>query len=163
MVDEIKVILDITKTRPQSKRECFLKFAALNRLNALVKKDVYKGVIKYWQIKPKVYELVKAVFEAGHREFFDAIYWDKAEKCIYINIYGLQFCYHNVTFDGLNDDDKNYITSYPQTWEGLRLQPVSEAIYNKALEIQGDDLKEDEIQGIIALLKKDISDGKETI
>ena len=75
MVDEIKVILDITKTRPQSKRECFLKFAALNRLNALVKKDVYKGVIKYWQIKPKVYELVKAVFEAGHREFFDAIYW----------------------------------------------------------------------------------------
>ena len=163
MVDEIKVILDITKTRPQSKRECFLKFAALNRLNALVKKDVYKGVIKYWQIKPKVYELVKAVFEAGHREFFDAIYWDKAEKCIYINIYGLQFCFHNVTFDGLSDDDKSYITAHPQNWEALKLQPISETIYMKGMEIQKENLTEGAVQRIISDLKDEISNGKETI
>lgn len=163
MAEGIDILRDITMTPPLSKRECFLKFATLNMMNALVKTDEYKGVVKYWQIKPKVYELVKMILETGHKEYFDSIYFDKNEKCIYIVIYSLQFSYHNVTFDGLNDDDKNYITSYPQTWEGLRLQPVSEAIYNKALEIQGDDLKEDEIQGIIALLKKDISDGKETI
>lgn len=165
MAEEIDQLRDIIKTPPQSKRDCFLKFAALNRLNALVKDEKYKNRVRYWQIKPKVYEQVKAILESGHKDFFDSIYYDEKEKpaCIYIVIYGLQFCFHNVQFEGLDDDNKQYIRENSQTWEGIRLQPASEAIYTKALEIQEEDLKEEEVQSIITQLKKNISDGKKSV
>lgn len=153
---KIAILLDCIKAAPQSKRECFLKFAVLNELNALVKQTEYKSLVKYCQIKPKVYEQIKMVLENGHKEYFDSIYYDQEHQCVFIVIYGLQFCFHRTVFDGLNQECKDYITKIPQIWEGLRLQQKSEDILLKAIEIQHKNIFDQDVDRIILELKKNI-------
>lgn len=156
---EVAELLSLINSVPKTKRECLLVFAALNRLNALVKQKEYEGLIKYWQIKPKVYELIKSLLDNGGKSFFDAIYYDSEEKCVYIIIYGLQFCFHNVSFEGLTFEQKTYITNTPQTWEHFRLQLASKIIYDKAKSLQESSISDDSILNNMLELKKEIPNG----
>ena len=64
------------------------------------------------------------------------IYVSNNEDVVYIKIFNFQFSFHNVgnssVIEGYKKNNKNVI----QEWEGLKLQPISVIIFDKALELR---------------------------
>ena len=144
----VEEILNHAQMEVQTKQELFLRLCALNNLNALVKKKENKGILGYGMIKPKALQLAIDLEEKGKSGLCEEIYVKEVEDCLYIRCYGLQFSFHHINV-------KVLVKNYPQLcnanaiWDGVKLQPVGEALYSLANEAMKEDYDEEIIKGRI--------------
>ena len=124
----IEVVKSDARIEIHNKQDLFLKLCSLNYLNALVKKDEYKGKIGYEMIKPSVIWTVKTLMKDG--------------------LLGL--C-EELTVNP-NDDSVMLIEEWPELsnkeakWDGVRLQPVAKELYELAKDIVQSKLDEDDVK-----------------
>lgn len=130
VIDEV---LNRAKMPVRTKQELFLRLCSLNYLNALVKKKDFKGVLGYGMIKPEALQLAINLMKNNQSSLCEEIYVKEKEDCLYIRCYGLQFSFHHVNV-------KVLVNNYPQLsndnakWDGVRLQPIAEPLYDLAKE-----------------------------
>lgn len=120
----------------------------MNNLNALVKKKDNKDVLSYGMIKPQALHLAIDMEEKDQSDLCEEIYVKEEEYCLYIRCYGLQFSFHHINV-------KVLLNNYPQLcnanaiWDGVKLQPVGEALYSLANEAVKENYDEEIIKGRI--------------
>ncbi|WP_343614121.1 hypothetical protein [Flavobacterium sp.] len=126
---------DYIKRKPESTEEFFLIVCAMNLINAGIKTKEFKEYIHYGMLKPRVSKLLLAILEDTERQFDIQFYINESQQCAYIEIYGLQFGFHNIT---IYDELKIFINSAenkPVEWKGIRLQKVANELFNYAVKI----------------------------
>lgn len=131
-----------------TKQELLLRLCALNLLNALVKQEEYKKALHYGMIKPKVFYLIKNLASKNQLGLCDEIYIKPSENCAYIRCYGLQFGFHNIDAKALEEDFPQ-LTNENGKWDGVRLQPIANQLYDLAKEAVEQNLDENEVKNRI--------------
>ncbi len=113
--------------------DVFLLLSSVNLLNAAIKRTAYKNLLHYGLIKGKATRLMVHLVCMDFTEYGADVYINPAEKCAYVEIFGLQFSFHNI---GLNDhlgafagSDRNRI----KPWKEIRLQRVAGELFNLAV------------------------------
>lgn len=129
---DLEEILHYAGSPVSTKQELLMRLCALNLLNALVKKEEYKGKLNYGMIKPKVFYLIKNLASKDMLGLCDEIYIKPSENCAYIRCYGLQFGFHNINAKAL--EEYSQLTNEDGVWDGVRLQPIAEKVYGLAKE-----------------------------
>ena len=152
VIDEV---LNRAKMPVRTKQELFLRLCSLNYLNALVKKKNFKGVLGYGMIKPEALQLAINLMKNDQSSLCEEIYVKEKEDCLYIRCYGLQFSFHHVNV-------KVLVNNYPQLsndnakWDGVRLQPIAEPLYDLAKETLEQGLEDEvAVERIKALLTQE--------
>ena len=120
----------------ENEEDAFLYFASLNVFNAYVKQN--KGKVSYG-FKNNVLSAFDALIMNGIPATYD---YDKKEKLLIVNIKGMQFSFHNVLPSSKMEFVKNYRRTEhdyykQQEWEGIRLQPIAESLFNFANNLKG--------------------------
>lgn len=150
----VEEILNHAQMEVHTKQELFLRLCALNNLNALVKKKENKGVLNYGMIKPKALQLAIDLMKNDQSGLSEEIYVKEEEDCFYIRCYGLQFSFHHINVKVLAKD-------YPQLcnanaiWDGVKLQPIAEALYSLANETIMENFDEDTVKDRIKTILSD--------
>lgn len=137
----VEEILNHAQMEVHTKQELFLRLCALNYLNALVKKKENKGVLNYGMIKPKALHLAIELEENGQKGLCEEIFVKEDEDCLYIRCYGLQFSFHHINVKVLAKD-YSQLCNANAIWDGVKLQPVAEALYSLANEAVKEDYDE---------------------
>lgn len=132
---DLEEILHYAGIPVSTKQELLLRLCALNLLNALVKQEEYKGKLNYGMIKPKVFYLIKNLASRDQLGLSDEIYIKPSENCAYIRCYCLQFGFHNINAKAL-EEEFPYLTNEGGQWDGVRLQPIADTLYNWAKEVE---------------------------
>ena len=149
----IHEIIENSKLPISTKSKLFLRLCALNLLNKLVKDDIYKKEIGYNIIKSSVLYMVLNLLRYGKDALTEQIAYKPGENCIFIRCYGLQFGFHKV-------DKKPFEKEFPKiidgnvVWDGVRLQPIGEPLYELAKDICKYDLDEQKIYERIEFIKQ---------
>ena len=116
----------------QTPDDYFLFFASLNLINAYIKQDnAEESISKSYSFKQHVSKGIEAILTwqpEGIKCFYD-------KNLAIINIEGLQFSFHNVEISNLMIDKKDSLEAI--TWEGIRLQPVANLIFEFATALPG--------------------------
>ena len=118
-------------------QDAFLYFASLNLLNAYVKK--HRKEISYG-FKGKINPGIDSII---NNEIEGVLFgYDEDEKCTLVNASGLQFTFHGMVLSDLqkkarNVDDTNHKYYTVEEWEGLRLQPLAEKVFEFAEQLEG--------------------------
>ena len=119
-----------------NREDAFLYYSSLNLLNTYVKQN--KNVSYYFK------SCVTSAFDSIIENNLDAsFYYDTNEHLLIINIMGLQFSFHYVKLSAKMNFAKNFKNKLskeyykPQNWEGIRLQPVAESLFNFANNLEG--------------------------
>lgn len=149
---DLEEILNIAGKPVGTKQELLLRLGALNLLNALVKHEEYKKVLNYGMIKPKVFYLIKNLASRDLLELCDEVYIKPSENCAYIRCYGLQFGFHNINAKALEEEFPQ-LTNEKGVWDGIRLQPIAENLYDFAKEVVKQELDE---KTVIAIIKNKV-------
>ena len=126
---------DHINRKPESTEELFLIVCAMNLINAGIKTKEFKEHIHYGMLKPKVSKLLLAILKNTEGQFDIQFYINESQQCAYLEIYGLQFGFHNIT---LYDELKVFINSSenkPVEWKGIRLQKIANELFNYAVKI----------------------------
>ncbi|MGL4520398.1 MAG: hypothetical protein ACRCUJ_12185 [Phocaeicola sp.] len=120
----------------KSKNDLFVALSALNLLNAAVKIELFKEQVGYGFIKPAVSRIIQHCMKSNESNFFDDICYDAKRKCAYLRCFGLQFSFHNVNTNCIDDEIITLISEHSPVWDGVRLQPVALELYQLAKECQ---------------------------
>ena len=142
---EIEAVKSNARIEIHSKRDLFLKLCSLNYLNALVKKEEYKGKIGYGIIKPSVIWTVKTLIKDDLKGLCEDLAVNPDDDSVFIRCYGLQFSFHHV-------NSKMLIEEWPELkdqeakWDGVRLQPVAKELYELAKEVVKSNLGEVDVK-----------------
>lgn len=147
----LEEILSYAGKPVSTKQELLLRLCALNLLNAQVKQEKYKGKLNYGMIKPKVYYLIINLASKDLLGMCDEVYIKPSENCAYIRCYGLQFGFHNINAKALEEEFPHLINE-KGTWDGVRLQPISQQLYELAREAMEQNLEQRAIEDRIQLL-----------
>lgn len=112
----------------------FIIVAALNLLNAAIKKDNLKSALYYSYIKTNVSKV--ADFYLSNKNQFDGstVYYEKERKCILFNIWGVVFSFHQV-----KETTKilNLAANFdPIIWPGIRLQRIAQFVYEYGKQLE---------------------------
>lgn len=121
--------------KPESTEELFLIVCAMNLINAGIKTKEFKEHIHYGMLKPRVSKLLLAILKDAERKFDIQFYINELQQCAYLEIYGLQFGFHNIT---IYDELKDFINSSENKaveWKGIRLQKIANELFNYAIKI----------------------------
>lgn len=154
--EELEKLENHAKIAVQTKPELFLRLCAINYLNALVKQKDYKKVVHYGMIKPKVFYLAKNLVSNNKLNLCDDMYVKLSEDCLYIRCYGLQFGFHNINAKALEEEFPQLCNEEGQ-WDGIRLQPLGETLYELAKEVVEQDLGEDVVKDRIkTIVEQDV-------
>jgi hypothetical protein len=144
-MDIVEELLEIIKVEIVNKQGLFLNLCAFNYLNALVKMPKNKGRIGYETIKPAVLQMVIYLKNKGKIDLCEEIYAKTEEDCIYIRCYGLQFSFHHINSIVLTE--KWPELNNPQVqWDGIKLQPMAESLYNLSREVVGKSMGQNDIK-----------------
>ncbi|THD69262.1 hypothetical protein E7Z59_02720 [Robertkochia marina] len=118
-----------------SKEEAFYFLCCINLLNAAIKRKVFKKEIYYGGIKkPLSLFLLQLIESEG--QYVDDFYLNPEEgPCLYIELNGLQFTFHNVNskepvVKEFMESEGNQI----KDWKGIRLQWVAGELFEIARE-----------------------------
>ena len=117
-----------------SKHELFLRLCALNLLNAMAKQKEYKGKVNYGKVKASVYYLAKNLAKDQKLKLCDEMYIKPDEDCLYIRSFGLQFGFHHINANQLAEDYPHLVNKEGK-WDGVKLQPIAEQLYDLASEV----------------------------
>lgn len=145
---EFEEVLYQAKMPVQTKLELFLRLCSLNYLNALVKKKEYKGVLGYGMIKPKVMHLAMNLAKNDIIGLCEDICFKTDEDCLFVKCYGLQFSFHHVGVSILEEECPE-LRNDEAEWEGLKLQPIAEPLYELANEMVEKGFEEDVVKDMI--------------
>lgn len=118
----------LIKKLPQSTKELFQILCSMNLINAALKSKEFNDEIYYGMLKPKVSMLLEYIIE-NNSDFTIEIYVDDSKYCAYIELYNLQFSFHNIS---IGEKLKGFIKSplnKPVNWKGLRLQKIAGELF----------------------------------
>ena len=128
----------------------FYILAAVNLLNAAIKVERYKSQLFYGFIKSRVSRLADACLD--NPDFYEevAIYYDNNQKCIYFDVYGVIFSFHQIQE---SNKIKNIApNNKPITWAGIRLQRIAQSVYTYAKEVYDKFSNKDNLSGQKSLI-----------
>lgn len=145
---EIGHVLSNAQKVVHTKQDLFLRLCSLNYLNALVKKEEYKGLLAYGMIKPKVVRLAIDLAKNGKIGLCEELCFKPNEDCLFVKCYGLQFSFHKINIKLLEEECPE-LRNCEEQWEGIKLQPIAGTLYKLALEAIEKDFEEDAIRGKI--------------
>ena len=128
-----------------TKQDLFLKLSALNYLNTLVKQPKYTKVLGYGMIKPYVMRMAIDLAKNDKTNLCEDICYHPDEDSLYVRCNGIQFCFHCVGVSILEEECAQ-LSNKDVKWDGIRLQPIAEPLYNLAVESVEKNLTEDEIK-----------------
>lgn len=108
--------------------QLFLVLAAINLLNAAIKKNEFKKELTYSFIKSKATMLLELLIEMDSLQNVSYFY-NREEKCMYVKVYGVIFSFHHIAesetiLNNIQDEIE---------WEGIRLQKIAIEVYELAL------------------------------
>lgn len=108
-------------------KSLFTIVAALNLLNAAVKKDDLKSTLYYGYIKANVSKV--ADYYISNIEKFEetSVYYEKSRKCFFFNIFDVVFSFHQIKETNLI---VNTAANFePIIWPGIRLQRIAQSVF----------------------------------
>lgn len=122
-------------------KSLFTIVAALNLLNAAVKKDNLKSSLYYAYIKTNVSKV--ADYYLSNKEKFEGVtvYYELPRKCFYFSIFDVVFSFHQIK-------ETNQIVNVaanfePIIWPGIRLQRIAQSVFEYGKQINGGDINRD--------------------
>lgn len=133
-IHDIEEAIQNAKTQIKTKNDSFLVLSSLNLLNASIKSDEYKNRIGYGFIKPAVSRLIQYCIQNNKHDLVDEICYDSLKKCAYIRCFSIQFSFHNINTNYMDQETVNIISTKETVWDGVRLQPVALELYRLAKE-----------------------------
>lgn len=130
VVDEAVSV--INSTNPTDTHSLFYILAAINLLNAAIKLERHKSQLFYGFIKSKVSKLADAYL--NNSEMFEdvSVYYDNNQKCIYFDVYGVIFSFHQIQESKLIKTIAS--NNQPIIWAGIRLQRIAQNVFLYAKE-----------------------------
>jgi len=124
-----EAIIILKKLRINRTRDVFLYLSAINLLNAAIKQAPYKKELSYGFIKNKALFATKIII-TRYRYNKVNYYYSTIEKCLYIEIYGVVFSFHNIFEDPLILEiaakEKAIV------WPEIRLQYIATPLFELA-------------------------------
>lgn len=116
-------------------KSLFTIVAALNLLNAAVKKDNLKSSLYYAYIKTNVSKV--ADYFLSNKDIFEGttVYYELPRKCFYFNIFDVVFSFHQVK--ETNQIVNVAATAEPITWPGIRLQRIAQFVFEQGKKMDG--------------------------
>ena len=126
-VDEAIKIL--RKLKIYRTRDVFLYLSAINLLNSAVKQAEYKNELGYGFIKGKAVLATRIIitrFQYGNIHYYYAI----DEKCLYIEVYGVVFSFHNILEDPMIIESAT--KGEKINWPEIRLQRIATPLFELA-------------------------------
>lgn len=136
METSIDQLLNDAYRLPQTRLELFVSLCALNHANVLLKDINHPKELQYYLIKGSVALLVQHLLGEKRCELYEeVVYMTNNNDCVYIRCYGYWFSFHQVTLDNLTNEQRDNITDNNFKWDGVRLQPISEKLYNTSLDL----------------------------
>ena len=124
---------EIISNNPTSTHQLFQILCAMNLINAALKKREFKKEVYYGMLKPKVSKLLKFILENNIIKFDIEFYIDQLDHCAYIEVYGLQFSFHNITIDEKLKEFINSSQNKPKIWKGIRLQNIAGELFDYSI------------------------------
>ena len=116
-------------------KSLFTIVAALNLLNAAVKKDDLKSSLYYAYIKTNVSKV--ADFYLSYKDRFEGttVYYELPRKCFYFSIFEVVFSFHQIK--ETNQIINVAANSEPIIWPGIRLQRIAQLVFEYGMQING--------------------------
>ena len=138
-VEDAKLAMRLTHLSVIDTQSAMLFFAAMNFLNAYVKKpDADLHFHKRYLFKFDVTRVLEAILQNP----INGVSIYLAPDVTYVNVGGLQFSFHNL-------EQTEILTTYQQSeknnvqeWTGLRLQPAAKQVLDYALQEASPELKQ---------------------
>ena len=131
VVDE--AVSAINNTKPTDSYSLFYILAAVNLLNAAIKVKRHKSQLFYGFVKTQVSELADSYLINPEKFENVAVYYDNKQKCIYFDVYGVIFSFHQIQESKLI---KNIASNNePIIWAGIRLQRIAQCVFTYAKEV----------------------------
>lgn len=114
-------------------KSLFTIVAALNLLNAAIKKEGHKISLNYGYIKTNVSKV--ADFYLSNKERFkdSSVYYELSNNCFLFNIFGVIFSFHQIK--GTSRIINEAASSEPIIWSGIRLQRIAQPIFEYGKQI----------------------------
>lgn len=122
--DAISVINNLTETDSKS---LFYLLSAVNLLNAVIKVKKNDSQIYYGLIKSKVSKIADNVLKTPNAFNGTSIFYDTNQKCIYFDVYGVVFSFHQIQETKLIKTIAS--TNNKIIWPGIRLQRIAQSVY----------------------------------
>lgn len=131
VVDEAVAI--INSSNAEDSKVLFLLLSAINLLNAAIKTEKHKSQLFYGFIKTKVSKIADAIILSPSTYEDTSIFYDSAQKCMYFEVFGVIFSFHQIMETKLikNVAAKNT----PIQWTGVRLQRIAQNLFIYAKEL----------------------------
>lgn len=133
-------------------KSLFTIVAALNLLNAAVKKDNLKSSLYDAYIKSNVSKV--ADYYISNKDIFEGttVYYELPRKCFYFNIFEVVFSFQQIK-------ETNQIVNVaanlePIIWPGIRLQRIAQSVFEYGMQIIGEKNKPDVMKLEILPLEK---------
>lgn len=125
VVDEAVAI--INSSNAEDSKVLFLLLSAINLLNAAIKTEKHKSQLFYGFIKTKVSKIADAIILSPSSYEDTSIFYDSAQKCMYFEVFGVIFSFHQIMETKLikNVAAKNT----PIQWTGVRLQRIAQNLF----------------------------------
>lgn len=124
---------ELIKKNAYSTAEFFVLFASINLLNTSIKRPEYKKKLTYAEIKGNVSRVLHYLITLDFNKYNLDFYINPADQCAYVEIYNLQFSFHNIN---INDTIKKFIDSDRnkiKTWKKIRLQRIAGELFELSL------------------------------
>lgn len=124
---------EIIKRNAYSKVDFFTILASINLLNAAIKRPEFKKQVSYIEIKGNVSRVLNYLISLKINKYDIDFSINPVEKCAYIEIFNLQFSFHNIY---INEKINTFIASERNNikpWKEIRLQKIAGEIFNLAL------------------------------
>jgi hypothetical protein len=116
--------------------EYFIILSSINLLNAAIKRPEYNKVLEYATIKGKVTRLLYHLSNLKAEKIDLDFYVNKAEHCAYIEIFSLQFSFHNIAFNETLEEFVNSNRNKVKPWTEIRLQRIAGELFRLALKYE---------------------------
>lgn len=117
----------INNSNVKDSKVLFLLLSAINLLNAAIKTEKHKSQLFYGFIKTKVSKIADTIILSPSLYNDTSLFYDSAQKCIYFEVFGVIFSFHQIIETKLI---KNVAAkSTPIQWTGVRLQRIAQNLF----------------------------------
>ena len=133
--DKAKFAYHASLIKIKTPLDAFYFCASINLLNTYVKNPKRnKDIVSTYKFKRYLLNGIEDMIINKVKNV--EIYISKKEDVVYIKIFSFQFSFHSIGSSNVIKEFKKSDKNIFQEWEGLRLQPISAIIFDKALELR---------------------------
>lgn len=123
-------------TNGYSTTDFFLLLASINLLNAAIKRPAYKKAITYFEIKGNASRILSYLARLSINRYELDFYINEQEKCAYVEIFDLQFSFHNIAINHILREYINSERNKIKPWKEIRLQKIAGELFDLAMAIK---------------------------